>query len=391
MGTFTDNLLKLTEFPFSYSLIGLLAFIIYRHSLLGLDIEQLAPLLILMGFVATTLSITDPIGALLKESLYGFRNRARVETDDDGESFVLTPRLKDRYGSYPPSSRETPPSEEKLKTQEYYRSDLVDELGLLDILGTLLFRVVWKSIIKNTVLACLSPNFRDIFSRRIFFVDENSLSEFLMGLDLKDISQIFVKIVSLKEASLRTPWMQREIDKITSMVYFLIVVFVLVSILIVDLVFQEPFLDKFVAGIQGTALSEEGVCTPTGACNPAKITILGISLAFFGAVFYKFYRRRRELQAKAFTAFKFLLERDAIQIEAAKKEEKDTFHENLHEIEQYLNNGDWTLAESSCQRVMKDYDEFNKRERLLVRKEGETPADKGKNVKYENGQGAGIY
>src|SRR5215208_6871346 len=176
-------------------------------------------------------------------------------------------------------------------------------------------------------------------------------------LSIDEFSQVFGTFVSLKEASLRTPWIQREIDKITGMVYFLIVVSVLISTLIVDLVFQQTFLDKFVAGIQGTALSEEGICTPTGACNPAKITILGFSLAFFGAVFYKFYRRRKELQSKAFTTFKFLLEREAIEIEAAKKEEKDIFHESLHEIEQYLNNGDWTLAESSCQRVMKEYDE----------------------------------
>jgi hypothetical protein len=65
MGTLTDNLLKLTEFPFSYSLIGLLALIFGQ----GLNLEEdtlakLGPLIILMGFVATTLSITDPLGAL---------------------------------------------------------------------------------------------------------------------------------------------------------------------------------------------------------------------------------------------------------------------------------------------------------------------------------------
>jgi hypothetical protein len=73
MGTFTDNLLKLTEFPFSYSFIGLLALIFGQ----GLNIDdedffsKLGPLLILMGFVATTLSITDPIGRLQKGMLYG--------------------------------------------------------------------------------------------------------------------------------------------------------------------------------------------------------------------------------------------------------------------------------------------------------------------------------
>jgi hypothetical protein len=66
MGTFTDNLLKLTEFPFSYSFIGLLALIFGEGLNFGDEefFNKLGPLLILMGFVATTLSITDPIGAL---------------------------------------------------------------------------------------------------------------------------------------------------------------------------------------------------------------------------------------------------------------------------------------------------------------------------------------
>ena len=67
MGSLGDNLLKLTEFPFSYSLIGLLALIFGE----GMNLEEaslpnLGPLLILIGFVATTLSITDPIGVLQK-------------------------------------------------------------------------------------------------------------------------------------------------------------------------------------------------------------------------------------------------------------------------------------------------------------------------------------
>jgi hypothetical protein len=50
MGGFTENLLKLTEFPFSYSLIGLLALIFGQ----GIDLEELSftkigPFLILIG------------------------------------------------------------------------------------------------------------------------------------------------------------------------------------------------------------------------------------------------------------------------------------------------------------------------------------------------------
>jgi hypothetical protein len=66
MGTFTDNLLKLTEFPFSYFFISLLLLVSYGESFLNQPIESLDPLLILMGFVATTLSMTDPIGGIQK-------------------------------------------------------------------------------------------------------------------------------------------------------------------------------------------------------------------------------------------------------------------------------------------------------------------------------------
>jgi hypothetical protein len=137
-------------------------------------------------------------------------------------------------------------------------------------------------------------------------------------------------------------------------------------------------------------------------CLAARVTILGFSLAFFGAVFYKTYRRRRELQSKALTTFKFLLEREAIETEATKKEEKDTFDKNLKEIEEYLNNGDWTLAGLSSQQVMKGYDDSMTREWIEKKKitaeegkdeEKKASAEEIKNVgnKKVNYQDVGIY
>jgi hypothetical protein len=83
MGTLGDNLLKLTEFPFSYSLISLLVLISGGGGLFeDASLEKLGPLLILMGFVATTLSITDPIGALQKlylgSLISGLRSRDKL-------------------------------------------------------------------------------------------------------------------------------------------------------------------------------------------------------------------------------------------------------------------------------------------------------------------------
>jgi hypothetical protein len=72
MGEFTQSLLKLTEFPFSYSLIGLLALIFGQGTNLEeLSFAKIGPLLILMGFVATTLSICDPVGAIQRLIIKG--------------------------------------------------------------------------------------------------------------------------------------------------------------------------------------------------------------------------------------------------------------------------------------------------------------------------------
>jgi hypothetical protein len=72
MGEFSANLLKLTEFPFSYSLIGLLALIFGE----GINLEELSfakigPILILIGFMATTLSVCDPVGAFQRLIIKG--------------------------------------------------------------------------------------------------------------------------------------------------------------------------------------------------------------------------------------------------------------------------------------------------------------------------------
>jgi hypothetical protein len=65
MGEFTKSLLKLIEFPFSYSLIGLLA-LIFGHgtNLEELSFTKIGSLVILMDFVASTLSICDPVGVV---------------------------------------------------------------------------------------------------------------------------------------------------------------------------------------------------------------------------------------------------------------------------------------------------------------------------------------
>jgi hypothetical protein len=248
MGTFTDNLLKLTEFPFSYSLIGLLAFIIYRHGVLTLDTEQIAPLLILMGFVATTLSMTDPVGIFIKEWLYGFRRRVRSVTSTFG-SYISTRSLDHDYPEIPDSGTSLFSDERK----EKYQMSLEEKMSSLSLFGATLDDAIQKSIIKSSLLLCLAPSFPDLISKEHILIirfpfNVEGLSR-LLGVE--EFSQVFRTVVSLKEGSLRTPWMVREIDKITGMVYFLIVVFVLISTLSVDLILSAHYLDTFILSIRG--------------------------------------------------------------------------------------------------------------------------------------------
>jgi len=401
MGTLGDNLLKLTEFPFSYSLISLLTLISLGEGLLDQPPERLAPLLILMGFVATTLSMTDPIGVLLKESLYGFKGRVRFGIFL-GTAYVSSRSLSRRLSrfssaavtySHPNRYDWTRLSAEEKKE---YLNALVIEMEDMPIFGSnALLSAFSSSIIKPTVIICLSPNFFNIFSSRHFrdffyrniHSSERAFLSFQEVLDMEETLQIFGTILSLKKASLGTPWMVREIDKITGMIYFLIVVAILISTFILDHFFGTSFSDKFLVIFQGS--------------EQARDSIFSFSVIVFSAVSYKLIKRLNELQSKAFTTFVFLLEREAIKIEGTSKE-KDIFDKSLQEIERYLTNGDWTLAELLVHRVMKEYDDFIRREWIEKEKitpdeakdvEGEPSAEEIKNVgnKKVNYQDLGIY
>jgi hypothetical protein len=148
---------------------------------------------------------------------------------------------------------------------------------------------------------------------------------------------ILLSILSLQDRTARTKWIGREIDKITSLGYFKIVVFTFISA-----EFLLPsFLDKFLVNFQGIP--------------QARIIIVIFSLISLIAVSAMLYWRLKELQSKALTTFKFLVELDAIKID------KEDFDKSLQEIEKYLTNGDWTLAEFWVTRVMRRYDDIVKK------------------------------
>lgn len=59
-----ETLLKLTDFPFSYSIVGI------AMGILGFDInEKYLSFLAIAGFIGTFLTITDPIGKIVRWSI----------------------------------------------------------------------------------------------------------------------------------------------------------------------------------------------------------------------------------------------------------------------------------------------------------------------------------
>jgi hypothetical protein len=163
---------------------------------------------------------------------------------------------------------------------------------------------------------------------------------FLLESEILDLYKI---IESLQSHALRTLWMGREIDKITAMGYFIVVV----SIFILAELIIPGFLDeKFLVNFKDIP-------------EVRNIVLIFSSLALIG-VSAMLLMRLKELQSKAWTTFSFLIEQDGIKIMEEKL--KEHFDKSLQTIERYLNDGNWTLAEYWTKRVAKEYDDFINRE-----------------------------
>jgi hypothetical protein len=90
--------------------------------------------------------------------------------------------------------------------------------------------------------------------------------------------------------------------------------------------------------------------------------IIAFSVIALVAVSYMFYRRIRHLREDARTVFIYLMTREAYnKARLVIKIEDEAFEKLLQEIEQYLDNGDWTLVLNlvSDPRRGKEYDDYN--------------------------------
>jgi hypothetical protein len=330
MGSFVDNLLKLTEFPFSYSFISLLTFMIFGESILeDATLEKIGPFLILMGFVGTTLSITDPIGRIQKIYLKSGSRKLepKIRRYLDMQVFGFTVKMN----NYTVSSKSQSKMRRRLSRHLNTENHVSGEKGLPMATWREHFmeEPVFRSTVKDTIpvglLTCLLSNFEEIFKRLPDSGCRANHLDYNMALcavwEEREVIELELKISSLLDHTLRTVWIQREIDKITSTLYFVIVVITF----FVAVIFVPNFADNFLAGFPADL-------------PVVKWIIVGFSAIALGTVSYIIRKRLRELRQRATTTFIFFIQKDAIKVH------RHRFENRLQEIERYLNAEDWVLA-----------------------------------------------
>jgi hypothetical protein len=237
MGEFTQNLLKLTEFPFSYSLLGLLA-LIFGH---GINPEELSfakigPLLILMGFVATTLSICDPAGAIQRAIIKGRRKKLPWKRFDTSFHIFGSPIHKHFPLAYIFAITYLPENIKKKgspidwdvvrRVFEYEKEQR--SWGFEPLKRSQQHQIPIK---RSTIFSEENPDYGPIFGE---------FSKEFRKIGLDDIRGLAHWLEGLKQQTVRTKWITAEVDRINALVYFIIVI----SVFIVAL-HSSDFLQKF--------------------------------------------------------------------------------------------------------------------------------------------------
>ena len=132
---------------------------------------------------------------------------------------------------------------------------------------------------------------------------------------------------------MRTKWITAEIDRITALIYFAIVI----SLFIVAILILPDLLHKFAQVFQDSEL--------------VRLVIILFSISAPVAVSFMVVHRIRRLMNEAGTVFNYLTLHEAAKVEI------EEFKSRFQDIERYLNEGDWTLAEYWVERVQVEYTE----------------------------------
>ncbi len=400
MGTLGDNLLKLTEFPFSYSFIGLLASMFGQGWNFGDEefFNRLGPLLILMGFVATTLAITDPIGALQKIFLkYGSMILRRIRYHIFKHqtiqliSYILFKRTVDYENEKGESALLTSPGMKIILPMDIFGGRM---WSLFSGTQVLLKEIDDYADPSELIFASLGASFlKEIVSKperkHLSMRGKMAWVTYDHGKEIKK------RLISLRDETLKTTWITREIDKITSTIYFIIVIGTFIPSLFFIPGFEDKFLVTFQGGNQTRNLAIQHIDAAIIAVQAndrgtvitnieetkeavkqlqeqlqegdvrgqwAKLIIIIFSTGALLGILYRLWKRRRELKDNAVMVFRYLVIRETynvarrtIGIEKLTADKGETFDKTVQAIEQYLTNSDWTLARITVDQIISEY------------------------------------
>lgn len=108
MGNLVTNLVKLTDYPFIYSLSGLYLLATRGHTV---DLSTIGPVMVIVGVIGTALTVIDPFGQLIK-FLMGIlvrvtspfelpeEKRSELEYHDEKTKYYVTRTLQTKWISY---------------------------------------------------------------------------------------------------------------------------------------------------------------------------------------------------------------------------------------------------------------------------------------------------
>jgi hypothetical protein len=167
-------------------------------------------------------------------------------------------------------------------------------------------------------------------------VFRNKVADELKKIDKEHLTEIAELLGGLKDQTIKTKWITEEIDRITALVYFMVIISLFIVATQLYPVFLQNFAQFFNENIEST-----------------KLVILIFSILALIAVSIMFILRILGLLTKASIVFKYLTALGAI------KMDKENFKTTLQDIERYLNDNNWTLAEYWVEdRIQREYTEL---------------------------------
>jgi hypothetical protein len=186
---------------------------------------------------------------------------------------------------------------------------------------------------------------------------------------VQDIRKLFG---AFKQQTIKTKWITAEVDRITALFYFIIIISLFVVATQTQIDFLPKFEHAFANATQTTQTVKDllppfehtfGNATQTvkdllppfehtfGNIKLVDLYVMIFCIVALIGVCIMLVLRIMGLQTKALIVFKYLTALRAI------KTHKNEFETTLEDIERYLDDNHWTLAEYWVKRVEQDYSE----------------------------------